>query len=155
MAEYIAVNEQTVNPGESIIFTNTECGCSRGFIRHRDGTGSFLLAGYVPRRFMCPCMQSQSAEYFAIFGADLAIPEGGTVGEISAAIVVDGATVPASQMSLTPTALNAYGNVGKSIDVPVWRGCCETISIRNTSNQPILVRNANLVILRPDLYISQ
>jgi hypothetical protein len=32
------------------------------------------------------------------------------------------------------------------IDVP--KGCCLTVSIQNTSAQPILVQNANLIIER-------
>ena len=48
MAEYSSVAVQTVNPGETVVFTNTEVPCNRGFVRHRDGTGNFLLAGYVP-----------------------------------------------------------------------------------------------------------
>lgn len=36
-----------------------------------------------------------------------------------------------------------------------WRGCCETITVRNTSNQPILVQNANIIFSRPDLVVSR
>ena len=49
MAEFSANAVQTVNPGESIIFTDAPVPCNRGFVRHRDGTGNFLLAGKVPR----------------------------------------------------------------------------------------------------------
>ena len=34
---------------------------------------------------------------------------------------------------------------------PIWMGCCETVSVRNTSDQPIQVQNANIIIRRPDL----
>lgn len=37
-----------------------------------------------------------------------------------------------------------YGNNSGSS----WANCCETIAVRNTSNQPILVQNANIVITR-------
>lgn len=37
---------------------------------------------------------------------------------------------------------------------PIWRGCCETVSIRNTSDIPVLVDNPNLVFTRPDLDVT-
>lgn len=88
------------------------------------------------------------------FGANIAIPEGGTVEEISVAIAIDGATVPATEMKVTPAAVNEYFNVSRAKNVGVWRGCCETVSIRNLSTQPILVQNANIIFSRPDLAVT-
>ena len=51
MAEYSANAVQTVNPGETIVFTEAPVPCTKGLVRHRDGTGNFLLAG----RTGCPC----------------------------------------------------------------------------------------------------
>ena len=67
------------------------------------------------------------------------------------AIMIDGATIPSSQMIVTPAAVEEYFNVSRAINVPIWRGCCESVSIRNTSDQPILVQNANVLFDRPDL----
>ena len=120
MAEYSANAVQTVNPGEAIVFTNSDFPCQRGLVRHRDGTGSFLLAGWVPNRCCC----DKSAQYYVNFGANIAVPTGGTVGEISVA-------------------------------VPVWRGCCETVSIRNLGDQPILVDSPVVSISRPDLAVTR
>lgn len=39
-------------------------------------------------------------------------------------------------------------------DCFVWRGCCESVAIRNTSDQPIQVQNANVIISRPDLAVT-
>lgn len=39
-------------------------------------------------------------------------------------------------------------NSNSLMTVPVWSGCCETLSIRNTSDQPILVQNANVILTR-------
>lgn len=149
MAEYSANAVQTVNPGESVIFTSTPVPCSRGVIRHRDDTGSFLIAGgRIPRRKCgCPVYNSYTP-VLVEFGANIAVPTGGTAGEISLAIVVDGTTVPSSTMIATPAAVEEYSNVGVAVSVPVWSGCCETLSIRNTSDQPILVQNANVVLTR-------
>ena len=149
MAEYSANAVQTVNPGESVIFTNTAVPCSRGVIRHRDDTGSFLIAaGLVPRRRCgCPVYNSYTP-VLVEFGANIAIPTGGTVGAISLAVEVDGTTVPSSTMIATPAAVEEYSNVAVAVSVPVWSGCCETLSIRNTSDQPILVQNANVILTR-------
>lgn len=149
MAEYSANAVQTVNPGESVIFTNTAVPCSRGVIRHRDDTGSFLIAGGpVPRR-RCGCpIYNSCTPVLVEFGANIAIPTGGTVGPISLAVEVDGTSVPSSTMIATPAAVEEYSNVGVAVSVPVWSGCCETLSVRNTSDQPILVQNANVVLTR-------
>lgn len=155
MAEYSANAVQTVNPGESIIFTESPVPCGRGFVRHRGDSGSFLLSGWVPYRRGCCCRRINSAEYLVSFGANIAIPTGGTVGQISVAIAVDGSTLPASTMIVTPAAVEEYSNVGRAINVPIWRGCCETVTVRNTSDQPILVQNANILFSRPDLNVTR
>ena len=153
MAEYNAVTEQVVNPGESVIFTTTAVPCTRGFVRHRDDTGNFLLSGFVPYN-SCGC-RSNSASYLVDFGANIAVPTDGTIEEISVAIAIDGATIPASTMRVTPAAVEEYANVSRAINAEVWRGCCETVSVRNTSSQPILVSEANIIFSRPDLYITR
>lgn len=157
MAEYSANAVQTVNPGESIVFTDSPVPCNRGFVRHRDDTGAFLLSGWVPNSCSCSCQcnQRKAASYLVDFGANIAIPTGGTVGPISVAIAVDGATLPASTMIVTPAAVEEYFNVSRAINAEIWRGCCETVTIRNTSDQPILVQNANVIFSRPDLNITR
>lgn len=152
MAEYSANAVQTVNPGESIIFTEASQPCRRGFVKFREGSGNFLLSGWVPSR-SCGCAQ-KSANYFVDFGANIAIPTGGTAGPISVAITIDGGTLPATQMIVTPAAVEQYFNVSRASNVDIFRGCCETVTIRNTSDQPILVQNANVVITRPDLAVT-
>lgn len=152
MAEYSANAIQIVNPGETVVFTESPEPCARGFVRHRDGTGNFLLSGWTPRR-MCGC-KAKAASYLANFGANISIPTGGTVEAISLAITVDGATVPSSSMIVTPAAVDEYFNVSREIDVDIWNGCCETVAVRNTSEQPIQVQNANIIFSRPDLAVT-
>lgn len=147
--EFSAITAQTVAPGESIIFTLNPVPCTQGFVRHRDGSGNFLLSGNVKRK-SCGCFP-KSAVYLVDFGANIAIPTGGTVGEISVAIAVDGSTLQDTTMIATPAAVEEYSNVSRAVNVPIWTGCCETVSIRNTSDQPILVQNANVIFARPDL----
>ena len=153
MAEYSANAVQIVNPGESIVFTDSPSPCARGFVKHRDGTGNFLLAGWVPRRVGC-CCKKRSAQYLVDFGANISIPADGTVEAISVAIAVDGATIPASTMIVTPAAVDQYFNVSRAINVDIWNGCCETVTIRNTSEQPIQVQSANVIFSRPDLAVT-
>lgn len=151
MPEYSAVAAQTVNPGESIVFSLDSTDICSQFVRHRDETGNFLLSGFVPNRRRTCCCKPRTAEYLVDFGANIAIPTGGTVGEISVALAVDGTTIPASLMAVTPAAVEERFNVSRAITVPIWQGCCQTVSIRNTSDQPIEVTNANLIFARPDL----
>lgn len=151
MAEYSANAVQTVNPGETVVFTDTPSPCRRGFVRHRDDTGNFLLSGWTPPRYGCG---PKNAEYLVDFGANIAVPTGGTVGPISLAISIDGATVPATTMTVTPAAAEQFFNVSRAANVQVWRNCCETVTVRNTSDQPILVQNANILFSRPDLAVT-
>lgn len=150
--EYSNNAVQTVNPGESVIFTNSPVPCSRGLVRHRDDTGNFLLKGNV-RRSSCGCCPA-TATYLVDFGANVAIPTGGTVGEIDLAITVDGGTIPTTEMSVTPAAIEEFFNVSDATIIPIWRGCCQTLTVRNISDQPILVRNANIIFSRPDLNVT-
>jgi hypothetical protein len=155
MAEYSANALQTVNPGETVIFTESPVPCRRGLVRHRDDTGNFLLVGYIPRQYGCRCQRQQNAQYLVDFGANIAVPTGGTAAAISVAVTVDGATIPASTMIVTPTAVEQFFNVSVAINAAVFGGCCESLAIRNTSNQPILVQNANIIITRPDLAVTR
>ena len=145
MAEFSANALQSVNPGETVIFTETPVPCRRGLVRHRDDTGNFLLVGFVPRQYGCRCNRQQEAQYLIDFGANIAIPTGGTVG----------ATLPASTMIVTPAAVEEFFNVSRAINAAVFNGCCESLAIRNTSSQPILVQNANIIISRPDLAVTR
>lgn len=138
MAEFTNDALQTVNPGEDIIYTITKVPCFRGFVRHEDGTGSFLCQGFN--------MYARKTRYLVDFGANIAIPTGGTVGPISVAITVNGSTVPATIMTVTPAAVEEFFNVSRTSSVGIWSGCCQTVSIRNVSDQPILVQNTNIVI---------
>lgn len=154
MAEFSANALQTVNPGQPIVFTENPVPCTRGMVRHRDGTGNFLLSGYTPGGSGC-CRRNNSANYLVDFGCNIAIPTSGTVGAISVALAIDGATIPSSTMIITPAAVNEYFNISRAINAQIWKGCCETLSVVNVSDQPILVQNANIIFSRPDLVMSR
>lgn len=156
MAEYSANAIQVVAPGESVIFTASPSPCRRGLVRHRDETGDFLLRGYAPNRIgcNCGCRNDAAVEYFVDFGANISIPTGGTPGTISLAFAVNGSTLPATTMEVTPAAVDEPFNVSEATNVPIWKGCCQTLTVRNTSDQPIQVANANIVFTRPDLNVT-
>lgn len=145
MGFYINDSVQTIAPGASAVFY-TSVRDRSGNIHFADGTGAFSLSGGPNRRSKCPCCNDPCKEYAVNFGANIAIPTGGTVGDISVAIAVNGAAVPASTMIVTPAAVEEYFNVSREMPVPIWCGCCQTVTITNTSDQAILMQNATLEI---------
>lgn len=151
MAEASAVAVQTVAPGEAIIFTVNDFMCQNqnGNILHRQNSGAFLInGGPRPRGCCCCCGSNRSTDFLIDFGANIAIPTGGTVGEISVAIAVDGVTIPYTNMRVTPAAVENYWHVSNATSIPIWKGCCQTVSVINTSTQDILVQEANIVFPR-------
>jgi hypothetical protein len=82
------------------------------------------------------------------FGGNIAIPTGGTVEAISIALAIDGEGLASSTLIVTPAAVEEYFNVFGAMFVDVPKGCCLTVSVRNVSEQSILVQNANLIIER-------
>ncbi len=142
MAEYSNSLEQTVIAGGNAAFTNEPSPCTRGYIIHRDDSGIFTVRGIVNN----PC--ATFARYVVDFGANIAVPTGGTVESIQASLAIDGEPIPASTMIVTPAAVEEYFNIHRSIEIAVPRGCCYVIAIENTSTQPILMQNANIRIVR-------
>lgn len=143
MAEFINIPEQTVPYGQAVAL-NARRPCNKGYVLHREGAGIVTLRGIVNNP--CAC----SARYSVTFNGNIAIPTGGTVGEISVAVAISGEPDGASLAAFTPAAVNEYGNVTSTTQVDVPRGCCFNVSVENTSStsEPILVRNANLVVSR-------
>ena len=149
MAEWSNNDLQTVNPGESVVFTENPVPCNRGFIQHRDNTGNFQLSSWTPAYNGCGCgCRNKYANYLVDFGANIAIPEGETVGPVSVAFALDGNTLAGTEMEVTPAAVEQYFNVSRAANVSIWKGCCQTLSIRNTGTTPILVQAANIVFAK-------
>ena len=157
MAEWTGIAVQTVNPGESIVFTENPVPCTRGFVRHRDDSGNFLLSGWTPNMNRCCCCRqsSNSALYLVDFSANIAIPTGGTVGEIDVALSLDGGTLAGTVMRVTPAAVEEFFNISRAVNVSIFNNCCQTLTIRNVSSQPILVQEANVIFARPDLAVTR
>lgn len=139
MAEYTAVQLQTVEDGANVLFFETPIGNGRNNVTHRQGSGVFRLRGITNQ-----C----KARYRVSFGGNIAIPAGGTVGEISIALAIDGEALASATAIVTPAAVEDFFNVFVSVFVEVPRGCCLTVAVENTSDQAIDVQNANLIIER-------
>lgn len=152
MAEWNSVGDQTVNPGESIVFTLNPVPCTKGLVTQLLGTGAFNLKGTVKYdRCLCKCQQPKAAQYFTDFGANIGIPTGGTAqDQISVAFAIDGVTIPGTTMQ-APGEVGTLYNVSTATNVPVLKGCCQTLTVRNTSAVPITVNNPNIVFFRRDL----
>ena len=136
--EIIAVATQTVAENQNVLFTDSVT-CGNCSITHRDGSGLVTLRGTTNQ-----CR----ARYKVSFGGNIAVPTGGTVEAISIALAIDGEALGSSTMIVTPAAVEEYFNVFGAMFVDVPKDCCLTASIQNTSAQPILVQNANLIIER-------
>lgn len=136
--EIIANALQTVQANQNVYFTDVITGgnCS---ILHRNDSGLVTLKGLTNQ-----CR----ARYRVSFGANIAIPTGGTVEAIQIAIAIDGEAVPATTMIVTPAAVEEFFNVYSSVFIDVPRGCCITASVTNTSTQAIDVQNTNLIVER-------
>ena len=136
--EIIANALQTVPANQNVYFTDTvTCG---GFsISHRDDSGLVTLRGNTNQ-----CR----ARFKVSFGGNIAIPTGGTAGPISLAIAIDGEAVRATTMTVTPAAVEEFFNVFSAVFVDVPKGCCMTVSVRNISEVPVDVQNANLIVER-------
>lgn len=139
MAEYTSIALQEVAAGQNVLFTETPVRCNRGYVLHRDGSGIFTLRGITNQ-----C----TARYKVSFGGNIAVPAGGTVGEISVAIAVEGEALASATAIVTPAAVEEFGNVFTAVFVEVPRGCCLTAAVRNTSVDAINVQNANLIVER-------
>lgn len=146
-AEYSANAAQLVQPGGSVIFTESPVPCNRGLVYHRDGSGIFRLANRFFRQNIMNCWR-RNTNYEVAFHANIAIPEGQTVPEegIQLSVAIDGEVDPSSTMISDVTTVETYDNVGADIIVTVPCVCgCSSVSIRNTSSIPVLVQNANVI----------
>ena len=139
MPEFTNANLQTVAAGQNVLFTETPVGCSRGYVMHRASSGVVTLRGITNQ-----CR----ARYRVSFGANLAVPTGGTAGALSVALSLDGEPMASATATVTPAAVNEYFNVYASVFVEVPRGCCATVSVENISAQAINVANPNLIVER-------
>lgn len=136
--ELTATALQTVPVNDNVVFTNTAVPGSQCIMTRQD-SGLVTLRG----------MTNQCRARFKVsFGANMAIPEGGTVEAISAALAINGESLASTQMIVTPAAAEEFFNIGRTVFIDVPSGCCTQISVENTSTQPINIQNANIIVER-------
>ncbi len=145
MAEFTYTALQTVASNQNVLFNETPIEGGNCIIQ-REGSGLITLRGMVRNNGGCNC--GRKARYKVTFGANIAVPTVGTSGAISLAIALNGESVPATQMIVTPAAVAEFFNAGASIFVEVPAGCCTQLSVKNTSAQDVSVQNANIIVER-------
>lgn len=139
MAEYTNVAAQTVAANANVLFAETPvrgCRC----INHRDGSGVVTLRS----------CNNGCTRYKVSFGANIAVPDGGTADPISVAISVRGEPLGSATAIYTPATTGAFGNIYVAVLVTVSCGCCVDVGVVNTSTQAITVQNANLIVEKED-----
>ena len=138
MAEFTNASTALVAAGQNVPLTETAVAGNCNIV-HREGAGIVTLRGLTNQ-----CR----ARYRVSFGANIAIPTGGTVEAITVALAVNGEPLVSATAIFTPAAVGDYGNVFVSANVDVPRGCCLTVAAENTSGQAINVANANMIVER-------
>lgn len=129
-----AVQEVAANAGVVFGTPRIKTGCT---VRHEAGTSRFVL--------------TKPGVYHVLFVGNIAVPTGGTVGEIDVGISVDGDVIEGTEAAYTPAAVDEYGNVTVAALVKVYGCGCGAnvgVGIVNTSDAAINVRDANLIIDR-------
>ena len=138
MAEYTNSGVVTVAAGQNVPLTETAV-AGKGCIVHREGAGIVTLRGITNQ-----C----KARYKLSFGANIAIPTGGTVEAITAALAINGEPLTSATATITPAAVENFFNIFVAAFIEVPRGCCVTVAAENTSTQAILFDNSNFIAER-------
>lgn len=138
MAEYTNSSVVAVAAGQNVPLTETAV-AGKACVVHREGAGIVTLRGLTNQ-----C----KARYKVSFGGNIAVPTGGTVEAITAALAINGEALASTTATVTPAAVENYFNIYVAAFVEVPRGCCATVAVRNTSTQTINFANSNLIVER-------
>jgi len=149
MAEFTYPEEQNVPYGQAALLNNTTCGCNKNHIVHQNGFGGITLKGIVNNPY------ASYAQFEVMFSADIALAEGATVGEISAALSINGEVVTDTIASATPAAVGDFWHVSGFKTVLVPKDCCPMVAVENVSpaqgatpNPTIVMRYLNVSVKR-------
>mgnify|MGYP004639343457 FL=1 len=138
MAEFTASNVQTIAAGQNVPLTETAV-AGKPCIVHREGAGIVTLRGLTNQ-----C----KARFKVSFGANIAIPTGGTVEAITAALAINGEPLTSATATVTPAAVENFWNIYVAAYVEVPRGCYVTVAAENTSTQAVSFASSNLIVER-------
>lgn len=141
-AEYRTSADQTIPAGGSVVFDLAPVPCRRGLIYHSQGDPQFRLASpaLMGVRRSC-CCRMPMANYNVAFHGNIAVPEEGTVEQISLQLALDGFGNPGSLMLADPTDTELFSNVGTDIVVEVpWICRCSSVAVINPGDEPLVLR---------------
>ena len=141
MAEFTYNPIQSVESNQAALL-NDSISCTKGYVYHRNESGIVILRGIVNN----PC--AKFARYQVTAVGNIAVPTGGTVGEISVALAIDGEPLQTSRARVTPAAVEEYFNVTATSFITVPAGCCFSVTLENVSDQTINIQNLNVVVVR-------
>ncbi len=138
MAEYVNNSIVTVASNQSVPL-DAAAASGKACIVHREGSSQITLRG----------LTNQNRALFRVsYGGNIAIPTGGTVEAITAALAINGEPLTSATATVTPAAVENYFNIYVSAQVCVPKGCCLTVAMENTSTQAVNFANSNLTVER-------
>ena len=127
MTQFGYIEDQVLQPGQAAVLQNVVvCNMCPQIVMHDNLTANIMVRGAVNH----PC---EKALYSVRFGGNIAIPTGGTAGEIQLALYVDGAVRPLTIAAATPAAAEEYWHVSGEDLIAVPVGCCPIIYVANAS----------------------
>lgn len=153
MAEYGYNDLQTLQPGASAILQDIRpCTRCPRLVIHDNMTPNLRLRGLGANRNCC----NPKVQYSVSFTGNIAVPEGGTVGEIQLALSVNGFVRPFTIAAATPAAVEEFWHVGGDTTIDADAGCCVDVAVVNASVIPeggtvapaLEVRNLNVKVNR-------
>lgn len=130
MTQFGYVEDQVLQAGQAAVLQNVRpCTHCPQYVIHENLTPNINVRGIT----RTPCSE---ALYRVSFSGNIAIPTGGTAGEIQLAFFVDGAIRPLTIASATPAAAGEYWHVSGEDIIGVPMGCCPVIYVANASVSP-------------------
>ena len=108
MAEYVNPGIVTVPAGQNVPMVSTAA-CGKPCIVHREGSGLVTLRGLT---------QQCKARFKVSFGANIAVPTGGTVGAITTALAVNGEALNGATATVTRLR---WKTILTSTSAPLWK----------------------------------
>ena len=128
MVEFGYNDLQTIQAnGAAILYDIVPCNRRPQRVIHDNLSTNITLRGIVNN-----CC-ADKAQYKVTYSGNIAVPEGGTAGEIQLALAVGGEILPLTISTATPAAAEQFWNVRDSAVINVPVGCCATVSVRNAS----------------------
>lgn len=117
MAKYITSTDQNVALNNTIPFDIVSIPCNKGCVIP-------ITTGVLTLR----SGENNQARYVVSLQANVAIPEGGAVTPIAAAITLNGVAIPDSVAIVTPAAAEDVWHINTSTPITVPCGCCVSVS---------------------------